>query len=309
MKSLTLLLFFALVTQVCSSQEYVSLKGKLVEKETNTPIPYAAITANKYGTTSKEDGSFTLQLPKESEGELYIQAIGYRDTSISNDSFSNEEIIIYLKSVAYSLPTAYVSSKTSRKENILAGKPEVAVVKERNGKAIPTFVSTAAGLSSGVLINPKKKHQGGILSKISFYAIEDGFPQAPTVIRILVPNTKLQKNRMYPRSVFKDWLKEPLIHAGKAGWNTIDVEHLNLPTPNQNFILLFTPLDYGDKYRWTNKYQRGPDGLQECYGMAIGTYRDKKLADIYLALQLSGGTLSYAKVRWGTPAVAVQYVK
>ena len=309
MKSSILFLIFALAIQMCVAQEYVFLKGKLIAKDTNTPIPYAAITANKYGTTSKEDGSFTLKLPEESAGELYLQAIGYRDTVISADRFSHEELVIYLSTVAYSLPTAYVSSKTSRKENILAGKPEVAVLKEREGKAIPTFVSTGAGFSSGVPVNPKKKHQDGILSKISFYATEDGFPQAPTIIRILVPDTKLQKNRIYPRSKFKDLLKEPLIHEGQAGWNTLDVEELNLPTPNKNFILLFTPLDYGDQYRWINKHQHDKDGLVECYGMAIGTYRDKKLADIYLALQFSQGRLSYAKVRWGTPAVAVQYVK
>ena len=309
MKSSTLFLLFAFATQLCIAREYISLQGKLIAKETYTPIPYAAITHDKYGTTSKEDGSFTLKLPEESMGELYIQAIGYQDTIISVDRFSNEELLIYLNTVVYSLPTAYVSSKTSRKEHILAGKPEVAVVKDREGKAVPTFVSTGAGFSSGVLINPKKKHQGGILSKISFYAVEEGFPQAPTLIRILVPHTKLQKNRIYPYSEFRDLLKEPLVHKGEVGWNTIDMEHLNLPTPSQNFILLFTPLDYGDQYRWINKRQQNSNGLAECYGMAIGTYRDKKLADIYLALQFSQGRLSYAKVKWGTPAVAVQYVK
>lgn len=311
MKSSLLLLLFGLITQMCFGQEFVSLKGKLITKETNVPVAYAAITDhlnNRYGTTSQEDGTFTLKIPKESTKEIYIQAIGYRDTVITSDQWLDEPLTIYLTTVTYSLPTAYVSNKTARTESVLAGTPNGAVI-TRKGKAIPTFASTAAGLSSGVFIKPKKKHRGGVLSKISFYVVEAGFPQAPSVIRILVSNIKLQKNRMYPSEQFKDLLKEPIIHSGKVGWNTIDIEHLNLPAPDQNFILLFTPLDFGDKYRWINKYQTGPNGYSECYGIAIGTYREKKLGNIFLALQRTGGALSYIKAAQTTPAVAVQYVK
>lgn len=111
MKNLTLILIVGMalllpkfpLTQTISKKEIV-IKGKLLEKETNNPIPFAHvfIEGTLIGTTSDENGYFNLKMEEISSKPLIASAIGYVNLSFLGYN-SDREIILYLKNKMYLL--------------------------------------------------------------------------------------------------------------------------------------------------------------------------------------------------------------
>ena len=133
--------------------------------------------------------------------------------------------------------------------------------------------------------------------------MEKGFPKTPFSIRIRVSlKDRMIRNRMYSTDAFVDYLKKPIVFTGKAGWNKIEIEEYNVPIPKNDFLILFTPLDSGNEYKWSDKYG-------EWYGMVIGVFKKKKIPQLFWAIK-SQGFYSYDDTpnqRNFTPAVVIHY--
>ncbi|NQY05616.1 MAG: carboxypeptidase-like regulatory domain-containing protein, partial [Flavobacteriaceae bacterium] len=81
-KKLLLLPLFLLSTIVFAQESYIS--GVLLD-ENNNPIPNVSITANGKGTVSKDNGSYSLEIPTGQKVEVIFSALGFEDTKATFD--------------------------------------------------------------------------------------------------------------------------------------------------------------------------------------------------------------------------------
>jgi hypothetical protein len=73
-------LLFLVAADSFAQEAYISIKGKVVDKESKEPIPYASIYIKDkpIGTTSNEEGVFLFHIPsKFDQDTLIISVIGY----------------------------------------------------------------------------------------------------------------------------------------------------------------------------------------------------------------------------------------
>ena len=64
-----------------STYGQVTITGKILEQNSNNPIPYVniGILNSQYGTISNSDGSFSIKIPDSHRKEnLLFSAIGYK---------------------------------------------------------------------------------------------------------------------------------------------------------------------------------------------------------------------------------------
>ncbi len=84
-------LLFLLFPILLFSQSQTA-KGVVLDKETNAPVPYVniSILASQSGTSSDEDGTYTLEIKDDDlVKEIHMSSLGYRDTTIVASSFHN----------------------------------------------------------------------------------------------------------------------------------------------------------------------------------------------------------------------------
>jgi len=92
------------------------IKGTVVDKNTNAKIYKASVYFNgtSTGTTTDEDGNFSLDISKNLSMSISISAIGYY--SVSKSIYSTNELLeIQLMPKVYSLNEVVVSSKSLKK--------------------------------------------------------------------------------------------------------------------------------------------------------------------------------------------------
>ncbi len=307
-KNISILLILSVINNFVSySQNDLQIKGVLKSKQNNEAIAYASIldiTDYKYGTTSKEDGTFLLKIPaynKEVDYKIKITCIGYKDTIVNLSSLKKNNIIKLLPKV-YQLPEVILSSGKKIKENHI-GLPGGTLLKNDKGENEWLIPNNLAEFSSSGVFVKIKKNTKGILKSIDIFLLEKGFPDSPFSIQILVPHKEeVKRNRMYSSSDFINHLEEPIIFQGKAGWNNIDIESYNIAIPPRDFLVLFTPLNYGEKYKWK-------DSSGDWYGMVIGVYKKRRIPQLFWAYKRRG-FYSYDDTpnqRNFTPAVVIKY--
>ena len=96
-----------------------SLQGRIVDKVTQTGIPYATVQyATKYGTIANEEGSFTLNLPENSTDSLVISSMGYQQERIPITR-STKELTIYLEPSVIELEEVLLRNRMPTAEDII----------------------------------------------------------------------------------------------------------------------------------------------------------------------------------------------
>lgn len=116
MKKIALLVF------LCSfsvSGQRTILKGKLLDKTSKEPVVYANISFIniKNGISSREDGSFELEIKKEdSNRRIHISCLNYQDTIVLAKDIKNKTF--YMTPKSYELDEIVLSRK-SKKEVII----------------------------------------------------------------------------------------------------------------------------------------------------------------------------------------------
>ncbi len=82
----------------------VTIKGSIIDSENEEPIPYAHIfiEGTLMGTTSDDDGNFTLQIDETSSKPLIISAVGYKNQILTSYS-PDKELSVILESNVYML--------------------------------------------------------------------------------------------------------------------------------------------------------------------------------------------------------------
>ena len=122
-----LILLFVLTTLCIVSYSQV-IKGKVAERETNSPISFALVYFNGtfVGTHSNMNGDFELDISGQSSMSLIISGIGYYSETLT--SFSTDKpVIVYLTPKVYEIQEVVISSKSlvkKRKANLKLFKNE-----------------------------------------------------------------------------------------------------------------------------------------------------------------------------------------
>lgn len=90
--------FFILLAQFVSAQNSAILKGRIYDKSTNEPMPFANISVPGTGTgvISNEYGEFVYHIPKNIENEpVLLSFIGYETIVISVDTLKPDFVYMY----------------------------------------------------------------------------------------------------------------------------------------------------------------------------------------------------------------------
>ncbi len=103
MKKLTfsyLSLLFILLTGYASAQSYVTLTGKVLESQSNKPLPDCNVFLSglAYGTFTDDNGIFTLRIPNSRLNEfLVVSYVGYLRYSIKAGEITGKFETICMK--------------------------------------------------------------------------------------------------------------------------------------------------------------------------------------------------------------------
>lgn len=76
------LFIFLLFSNSLLGQTDITISGKVTDKETGLPIAYANIYAQEVGTTSNEQGAYSLTVPLKSSFEVTCSFLGYEPVSV-----------------------------------------------------------------------------------------------------------------------------------------------------------------------------------------------------------------------------------
>jgi hypothetical protein len=143
-------------------ERFIKLKGRIVDKESGTPIQYATIgiPSLALGTITNQDGVFNLSIPNlYIDSTLIISHIGYEPYRIRGRLIQNETPDILLK------PT-YISIQEIIIRNIDARGLVAKAVKQRLKKYLPNEVYITSFYREGVLKNGNVVSYSEAVSKI-----------------------------------------------------------------------------------------------------------------------------------------------
>lgn len=112
--------FFLLLPFLVFSQQQVA-KGVVLDKVTNEPIPYVniSILESTVGTSSDDDGSFSLEIKKEDINKVVrLSSLGYESSKITVSLFLKSEKI-FLKPRTEVLEEVIITNKFEEKTNVI----------------------------------------------------------------------------------------------------------------------------------------------------------------------------------------------
>lgn len=104
--------FFLLVINVTVAQETITLSGKINDKETGEPIPYAHIFIKEtsIGSTSNQLGEFIFKISGDIPSSfLVVSSLGYKNKYIQIGQYIEKHIIILMEPEATELNEVVVS--------------------------------------------------------------------------------------------------------------------------------------------------------------------------------------------------------
>ncbi len=177
MKNTILLLSFSILWQVANSQ---IINGTILDKETKTPVAYAAVYFDGTSVASYSDanGSFRLDIRNNTSMPLTISALGYYSVTV-NDFFPGKDILVYLEPKVFEMKDVSVNAKGNpniRRENLAIFRREF-LGRTRNTKEceiineddIRFITSTNKDTLRAVCLKPLFIVNRGLGYKITYY--------------------------------------------------------------------------------------------------------------------------------------------
>ncbi len=136
-----------------------TVKGKVLEKGTNTPLPGATIKikGTSLGVATGIDGNFELTIPME-DAVLEISFIGYKNTEIAVGT--RDEITIYLESDIEEISEVVVTGFQRREKAVMVGSVSTATARDLETAGVTTVDKALAGKLAGVYIRSTSGRPG-----------------------------------------------------------------------------------------------------------------------------------------------------
>ncbi len=271
MKRYFLLLSFLLAVGYSFGQD-LSLKGKIMDAQTNEPLPYATIELHslRTGTIANNSGDFELSVNSmnQSIDTLEFSYLGYDKRAFSVADFLRlENKTISLKSSNVSLGEVVVLPQKYKtvELGILDKKSESWQVTNLFNNKIGNYIAN-------------KKQQIGWIRSVSFYIDTVGHPETPFRVRIY----DLNHEKNCPGD---DILNENVIVSAKEpGWFSVDLTNFKIQFPVDGMFVMMEWINSGDKYFHEKEmHMKNENGQtvvvrRKFYGQVIGSvFRQPKM--------------------------------
>ena len=231
----------------------ILIEGKVLEKISAKPIPYANIGISKsnVGTISNENGSFSLLIPQSKVNDtLLFSALGFGKRSIPiQQLLSKKEIVIWLNEKATLLNEIIVHDKAEKNKTFELGNLEC------KGGVIE-FDTAYAGRSNSLLI---ENNRAQFQKDLQFPVYLD-----KASLRIFRNNLKTFKIRLRLNEVDsitgapgKDLLQQSVIVESsiRSGWVEFDLSKLNIVITKPFFLTFEKIHDLADRTAIANGYR------------------------------------------------------
>jgi hypothetical protein len=116
-------MFLMFTTQVSAQELTQTIKGKILDNETQEPIPFATVVIKNtnpiIGTTTEDNGNFRLENVPIGRYDIEVSYLGYESTIISEVVVTSaKEVVlkITLTESAYALDEVIIRPKTNKEE-------------------------------------------------------------------------------------------------------------------------------------------------------------------------------------------------
>ncbi len=116
MKKQTLIFILLCFTQFSFAQNYLSIYGKVTDKQSGKPISYATISIKNraIGTVTNTEGSFVFHIPEKYKNDsLAVSSIGYKTYTVKISDIANKKLDIQLEKKVYDLSEIKVKPKNA----------------------------------------------------------------------------------------------------------------------------------------------------------------------------------------------------
>ena len=242
---------------------YSQINGKILSQNTQQAIAYAnIIILDKHtsGTTTNVNGEFSLQA--NTSAYLYISAIGFKDTIVQAGIFQHQKEL-FLRDRQYYLEEVVVTP--SRGITVIG---PIHTSPQNGG-----WRFMYPGQMQGIFYKTKTLEKNRRITSLQVYISQEGICSSPMSVRIMTPmKSKNPQNQGLATELFQDLLTNPILFTPKqSGWFDIDLRSYNLSMPENGIILLFSNIDEGEKYWWTD--QQGKKYYGAVIANSISDYR------------------------------------
>ncbi|MDR6568327.1 TonB-dependent receptor domain-containing protein [Chitinophaga ginsengisegetis] len=259
--------------------------GKIIDEENGQPVPGATIRIGNTGTTTGEDGSFSVFLPKGSYTAI-VSYLGYGTKEVNEIEVRDNqpfELNVVLK----------------RKKGQLAGITVVSSARKEGVAALYTRQKNTAEISNGIsseqISATPDKNVGEVLKRISGVSTNDnrrvvirGIAERYNVAMldgVTLPSTDVQVRDFEFDIIPSNLIDNIIVSKGYTpdmsfgfGGGLVQINTLTIPTKN------FTSINFGGKYNdaSTGKeflgYKRGK---QDYLGFDDGGRKDRFPDDLF----------------------------
>ncbi len=248
---------FIITVFVLSCNAQTLLTGKIIDSETQQPIPYSTIIVKNstIGTMADINGFFKLNITKNLSDSLIFSSLGYKDKVISGSQLKGS---VSLQRKNYEIPEVIVYNKKTT---------TVELGVKRSAKQSSGIGTQSKMNFQEVLYIPNDLQIEGWIKTISYYILNDGVPNTPFRVRIFEKNDTL-------KCPSKDILNKSVIISGKkrGGWITVETDSLHIPFSKNGVFIGMEWLYDTDNYHYTKTFPiDGKKATFHRFGQIIGT--------------------------------------
>ncbi|MBO3272766.1 carboxypeptidase-like regulatory domain-containing protein [Hymenobacter sp. NBH84] len=241
----TLLAFALFLPALSFAQDQAAgqfrISGRVVDKETKEPIPFASLglKEEQTGALTNEFGFFQMAAPeKVPQDSLIILALGYYRKAVAIKRGVNvPDMIVEVPRRVVEL--ANVTVKGAKVKDLSLGS--------RNNTPGEGMIQGMPGSQYAFFVKNDKNKKLGNVRSVSFYIGENGFPREPFRVRIY----RADGNYNSPNT---DLLTENVVVSAPKGgeWYTVDLTTYNIEAPTEGFFVAMEWIVSGDKFYTTN---------------------------------------------------------
>jgi hypothetical protein len=224
-----------------SQNENITVKGKIIEQESNRPLSYVSIGIpdKPFGTLTDTLGNFIFQLTHENLSDsLQISLVGYFSKKIAvKDLLEEKEITIRLSIKIIELAEVVVTNSNTHTE--ILGR-------QASGKFVQVSIhnkkSADQTIGSEMGMRYKTGRTHAILKDFNFNISSNNFNYIKYRINVYSVKDNMPDTLLYNKQIFM------AVDNFKKGWISVDMEPYNIKVP-QDFIVTIQWVDSRMDYK------------------------------------------------------------
>lgn len=260
-RHLTTILLFILLSGLSYGQK--TIKGKILNKTTNEPIPYANIgfTNSNVGTISNYNGTFSILIPERLKNDtLTFTSLGFlKEVLAANPLEPKKEYTIYLSEKAIILNPVVVTAKKIKERLFELGN---SISDAGNYEPDTVYAGRAVSLLIDTMCFKKGLTFPFVVKKASLYIFQNKFE----LFRFRIRLNKYDKLTGKPG---EDLIEKSMIVESsiKDGWLDFDLAKLNFKAEGPFFVTFEQLIDQDDRdamaYGYRNIIRNHPDWIKK----------------------------------------------